>query len=181
MTWQGFRVRIGFRVKSRLASVSQVSTFRPQLPLEAQRESWRSRPHRDVTLFMFFRPVGRSTNSCVMCPIVFTFLLQVSFLRVVVLCIVNSEDTPTSMRHGFAVWRSDADVGAVNAVFAGNFLLTSSYKLANTSKTYNTLLLEGHGWGSCVFANVFWHLACVHVEVACFCVAELGRHLEIAL
>ena len=31
MTWQGCRVRTGFHVKSRLASVSQVSTFRPQI------------------------------------------------------------------------------------------------------------------------------------------------------
>ena len=142
----------------------------------------------DVTLFMFYRPLGRSTNWSVLCPIVFTVLLQVSFLHVVVRCIVHSEDTPTSMQHGFAVWRSDADESVVNAVCARNFSLTSSYKQANTFGTYKTysetLLLEGHGWGGCVFCE------CVLAsrmrsrflfEVACFCVDEPGRALEIAL
>ena len=38
MTWQGFKVRNGFRVKSRLASVSQVSTLRPHQELQAGEE-----------------------------------------------------------------------------------------------------------------------------------------------
>merc|ERR1712136_476977 len=106
----------------------------------------------DLTLFMFYRPLGKSTNWPFLYPVILTVTLQVSFLSIVVLFIVSSEDPPASLREGFALWRSGVEPAVADAVCTGNLTLTSSFKQASTFETYkaytDSLYLEGHGFHS---------------------------------
>ena len=86
----------------------------------------------DVTLFVFYRPLGHSTNWTMLIPFVLTVMLQCSFLCGVVAFIVRWEDSPAMLRDDFAEWRRVADLDVVVAVCSGDASLASSFKQAST-------------------------------------------------
>lgn len=101
----------------------------------------------DVTLFIFYRPLGRGTNMSVVIPLLLTIFLQVSFLCVVVVCIVRKEDTPGSLITDFSEWRHLSDLAVQQAVCNKDASLSTSFMQASTFDTFDSYseeLLEGH-------------------------------------
>lgn len=101
----------------------------------------------DVTLFMFYPPLGWRVNTLML----LLFLCSLAF-QLLCLIVVRRErdislDRVASLNGDYALWRSAADAHLVAAVCSGNHSLTGSFGQASTYDTFSqyseTLLAEG--------------------------------------
>mmetsp|Transcript_43682 Transcript_43682/g.115410 ORF Transcript_43682/g.115410 Transcript_43682/m.115410 type:complete len:588 (-) Transcript_43682:450-2213(-) len=97
----------------------------------------------DVSLFIFFKPLGFRVNLATLLLVVVIILFQVVSLLIVFRLNVDSRERDAAVHGDFGAWRRDTDFGTLRAVCSWNGSLTTSYLQASTYdslQTYNVSL-----------------------------------------
>jgi len=117
----------------------------------------------DLSLFLFYRPLGVTTNIMVFLCVAFNSLLQLSFTYLVAGFIAFSNEDLGDLAADFAVWRDGASTRVRALVCESSFVSGSDFKQLDTRITFNEFTTSNAGMTLCMAVCAAWSLAVLRV------------------
>lgn len=117
----------------------------------------------DLTLFIFYPPLGLGPNIMVLLCVSFNSLLQLSFTYLVAGFIAFSNENLGDLAVDFEKWRDAASSGVQAAVCESSFSWGSDYKQLDTYVTFKEYTTHRAGLILCVAVCAAWSLSVLKV------------------